>query len=169
MKNKLVVHKTIIIIFTVLWMGVIFAFSSRPADVSAKDSHAIGMAIGAFIVPDFEQLSAEEQLAFAEKVDHPVRKTAHATEYAILGWLMFLLCSSWTGNDRKGLRVVWLTLLPWLISTIYAASDEFHQTFVQGRSGQVSDVCLDSMGALVGVVIGLYVLYRVNCKREKRR
>nr|MCR4673483.1 VanZ family protein [Lachnospiraceae bacterium] len=53
-------------------------------------------------------------------------------------------------------------LIPWLLCAIYAASDELHQTFVQGRSGQVSDVCLDSIGALVGVVIGLFILYRVE-------
>ncbi|MCR5546753.1 MAG: VanZ family protein [Lachnospiraceae bacterium] len=92
MKNKIVFFRMIILMLTIIWMCAIFFFSSRPADVSTEDSHAIGMAIGAFIVPEFENLSAEEQLAFAEKVDYPVRKTAHATEYAILGLLMIFTC-----------------------------------------------------------------------------
>ena len=44
-------------------------------------------------------------------------------------------------------------VLPWLIAAGYAATDEFHQLFVPGRSGQVSDVILDSAGAAIGVLI----------------
>ena len=44
-------------------------------------------------------------------------------------------------------------VLPWLIAAGYAATDEFHQLFVPGRSGQISDVLLDSAGALAGVWI----------------
>ena len=44
-------------------------------------------------------------------------------------------------------------LIPWGIAALYAAADEFHQLFVPGRSGQVSDVMLDSAGALAGLLI----------------
>ena len=92
-------------------------------------------------------LYEEDEEAFAEKVDHPVRKTAHATEYAILGLLIAGAYIERGTSIRKGI------LIPWGAATLYAATDEFHQLFVPGRSGQVSDVMLDSAGVLAGVLV----------------
>lgn len=103
--------------------------------------------IGQLFVPGFEDWSDKEQEAFAEKVDHPVRKTAHAMEYAVLGLLTAGAYIRRGTSIRKGI------LVPWGIATLYAASDEFHQLFVPGRSGQVSDVVLDSAGVLAGVLL----------------
>ena len=72
----------------ILWMILIFSFSARPAEVSSEDSRQAGLLIGEIFVPGFEDWTEEEQAAFAEKVDHPVRKTAHAAEYAVLGLLV---------------------------------------------------------------------------------
>ncbi|MDY6314114.1 MAG: VanZ family protein, partial [Clostridia bacterium] len=44
-----------------------------------------------------------------------------------------------------------------LCSALYAASDEFHQLFVPGRSGEFRDVCLDSAGALTGILIFILI------------
>lgn len=41
----------------------------------------------------------------------------------------------------------------WGISTAYAATDEFHQIFVPGRAGMVTDVMIDSSGALAGILL----------------
>ena len=43
--------------------------------------------------------------------------------------------------------------LPFLISLIYACSDEFHQLFIAGRAGQIQDVMIDSIGILIGFLI----------------
>lgn len=53
-------------------MVIIFMFSARTADESTQDSNKLGMTIGRIVVADFEGLSEEEQLAFAEKIDYPV-------------------------------------------------------------------------------------------------
>ena len=55
------------------------------------------------------------------------------------------------GRDLRRRRTE--IFIPWLTATVYAATDEFHQLFIPGRSGQVSDVLLDSAGALAGVLI----------------
>ncbi len=76
----------------------------------------------------------------------PIRKAAHMTEYAIL----FLL-SRWAAFGTTGstnLRA-WL---PVLLSVAYACTDEFHQSFVPGRSAQFSDVLVDSTGVLLAVI-----------------
>jgi VanZ family protein len=54
----------------------------------------------------------------------------------------------------------------WLIATLYAVSDEFHQTFIPGRNGQVADVLVDSAGALVAM-LGLW-LFKL-CRSLTRR
>ena len=147
MLKKRSVKKKIFLILAVIWMVVIFLFSARPGDDSSDDSRLAGHMIGQIFVPGFEEWSAEEQEAFAEKVDHPVRKTAHATEYAILGLLIAGAYIERGTSIRKGI------LIPWGAATLYAATDEFHQLFVPGRSGQVSDVMLDSAGVLAGVLV----------------
>ncbi len=137
----------VFIVLTVLWMVVIFMFSARPADDSTKDSNLVGMVIGHIFISEFDELSEEEKLSFAEDITVPVRKGAHAFEYAVLG---FLMCGAiGIGRNRKKR----FFLLAWILATAYAGSDEFHQLFVEGRSGQVSDACLDSFGAFCGVMI----------------
>lgn len=140
-------RKRIFLVLTIIWMLIISTFSSRTGDLSATDSGKIGMLMGQIFVPGFENWSQEKQTEFAEKIDYPIRKTAHATEYAILG---MLLVGAYV--DREKTRRARI-LFPWLIGTAYAATDEFHQLFVPGRSGQISDVCLDSVGVFTGVLI----------------
>lgn len=68
--------------------------------------------------------------------DFPLRKAAHMAEYAVL----FLLARRAMG-DAKG----------FLFAVLYAAGDEFHQSFVPGRHGAWSDVLIDAAGALLAL------------------
>ena len=149
-KNKSVVW----LIITVVWMAVIFCFSAQPADVSTDTSLRVGMTIGKMSVPDFSKLPKEEQMDYAEKIEFPVRKMAHATEYAILGCLLTNLCL--TFPMRKA--YMW----SWLMGSAYAATDEFHQLFVPGRSGQITDVMIDSVGCLAGCLLTCLILRTVK-------
>ncbi len=83
----MILRRKIFIIFTLIWMAFIFSFSSRSGDVSSQDSNHVGMIIGEVFVPGFEQWNDTEQDEFADAIDHPIRKTAHAMEYAVLGFL----------------------------------------------------------------------------------
>ena len=65
-------------------MITIFCFSARNGVTSTGDSHYIGMKIGEVFVPGFDQWNSTRQLAFAQKVDFPIRKSAHAMEYALV-------------------------------------------------------------------------------------
>ena len=128
-------------------MAVIFSFSARPAEQSTADSRWAGHMLGQLFVPGVGDCRDKEQESFGEKVDYPVWKTAHAMEYAVLGLLTAGAYIRRGTSIRKGI------LVPWGIAALYAASDEFHQLFVPGRSGQVSDVVLDSAGVLAGVLL----------------
>lgn len=142
---------------------MIFCFSARNGDESTEDSYAVGMEFGRITHSDFENWSEEEQLAFAAKVDHPIRKLAHATEYAVFA---MLLCGVFHDGNRKR-RIA--ALLAWAAATIYAMTDEFHQLFVPGRSGQIKDVLLDSCGATVGVGVVMLVLVFVYRRKPHQK
>ena len=175
--------RKIFLVMMLLWMAGIFAFSSRSGDESAEDSYLVGTMVGDIFVPGFDEWSAEKQQAFAEKIDHPVRKTAHATEYAILGLLAAGVSipevvgrrdektmSEEVGYSRttksEYAKIRRELLIPWGIAALYAATDEFHQLFVPGRSGQFSDVILDSAGALARLLILALVIKIIGRRRN---
>lgn len=147
----MLMKKAIFTTFVALWMGVIFWFSAQPAVESSKMSHSIGKVIGEVLVPDFKALSSEEQEAIAEKIDYPVRKTAHAMEYAVLGGVLVLMYGSYEIIGKKGMAYGILT------GVAYAMTDEIHQLFVAGRSCQVTDVLIDSAGVIFGSIIGVLI------------
>ena len=155
--------KIIFTTMTILWMIVIFMFSAKPADESTQMSRSVGKLVGEILISDFKEWPEERQEIFAERIDYPVRKCAHASEYAILGMLLVLSVSCYKRKNNVAYAFV--------IGTIYAAGDEFHQLFVEGRSGQLSDVCVDSAGALLGAgaAILLCLLLLKLFKRKKSR
>ncbi|PHS31770.1 MAG: hypothetical protein COA82_09845 [Alkaliphilus sp.] len=64
-------------------------------------------------------------------------------------------------SGSKGYKGV---LVTFVFCVLYAISDETHQIFVPGRSAQISDVLIDSVGAIVGILMYL-VLARIKLKR----
>lgn len=79
-----------------------------------------------------------------------VRKAAHFSEYALLGFLMGLLWVRQDGRSRF--------LLPEGLCLAAASIDECIQLFVDGRAGQLRDVCIDLSGATMGLLIALTLL-----------
>ena len=121
------------------------------------------MLAGHLFVRGFDSWTEQEQLDFARKIDHPVRKTAHASEYALLGMLLF---GAMTGTRRRRMCYAWLA------TACYAATDEFHQLFVPGRSGQFTDVCIDSGGAVVGILAAAGIsllIFRIRVRHRQSR
>lgn len=133
-------------ILALVWMIFIFSMSAQSADESTNTSLRAGRLVCTVFVPHYKNMTASDQMALAEKIDHPVRKTAHATEYAVLGILLFFAI--------PGNRYV----LSLFIAAVYASTDEFHQLFVPGRSGQITDVLIDSCGAIAGLLL-LFLLH----------
>jgi VanZ family protein len=79
-------------------------------------------------------------------LDLVLKKAGHMIEYGILAFLL------WRALSRG--RVSWLALVTtFVVSVLYAASDEYHQTFVPGRNGTPVDVGIDAVGALVALLI----------------
>lgn len=132
-------------LITILIMLFIFIQSALPGDLSGRES---GM-IAAFLAQIFGKGLAEFSLF--------IRKGAHFTEYALLGISMFLYVREWLKERRETESMIRYAAV-WLAGTFYAATDEFHQLFVPGRSGQVSDVLIDSAGVLAGILLTAVIL-----------
>ena len=71
--------------------------------------------------------------------DFLIKKGAHAIGYGLLA------AAFWHGFKWRG-RLWWLALL---LATLYAVTDEFHQSFVPGRHPSPGDVVIDSAGAAI--------------------
>lgn len=120
----------------VIWMGVIFYLSHQPAQTSSELSSGITDLVVHFLAIFFP-------LEFdVESIHFYIRKSAHFTAYLLLG--MFVLFAL---RQMRWKRLV----IAVCICVLYAMSDEFHQLFVPGRSGEIRDVFIDSIGACVGI------------------
>lgn len=134
-KNK------ISLLLVILWMIFIFVMSSFDATSSSNQSNFIVDIITSIInIKDIELLSLI------------IRKLAHFIEYFILG---ILVINFITRYDKKIIIAI-------LLCIIYATSDEIHQIFVPGRSCQIIDIMIDSLGSIMGIY--LYKLITKKCK-----
>lgn len=146
----------------VIIMGIIFLFSSKTADLSRESSLGISIALLDFYdnIKNV-QFQEPEKINILAMIDHLVRKTAHFTEYGCLSAAIVFHFTVW----KKSLR--YKTWIPVVIAGLYAATDEYHQTFVSGRSGQVSDVLLDTAGAATGAFVFCMLIILVNRIRQR--
>lgn len=93
-------------------------------------------------------LSSLPDLSSGLEQDFLLRKTAHVLEYAVLAALIW---RAFRGSF--GLKGPVLALLCFSAAALYAASDEWHQSFVPGRGPSAVDVLIDSTGALAACLI----------------
>lgn len=141
--------------------GMIFWFSAQDGATSGQLSGGITEKVVEVVEPDYDSLPEPEQQTLFDAVQFAVRKSAHFSEYALLGFLLRLLCASYA--LRRG------GLVAWLCGTGYAATDELHQWFVAARSAMWQDVCLDSSGVLAGVLLATGILALIAYRRNRRR
>ena len=143
-----------------MWMGLIFYMSAQTAEDSSKMSDGIVYALIKIVAPDFENMTVDEQLRFLDTFRFVVRKLAHFTEYFVLGCLTPGLVLHYTNSVVR----VGLIAAAWCVT--YAITDEFHQMFTDGRGPAVRDVCIDSAGAITGIVILLAVTLLIRRRRS---
>jgi hypothetical protein len=135
----------------VIWLAVIFVGSTNL--MSAEHTSR-------YIVPFLLWLKPGMSPQTIWIILVTVRKCAHVTEYAVLALLLWRAIRSVEVLRPKAFTSFCMVLLG---CALFAASDEFHQTFVKSRTPSVRDVCLDVAGALVGLVIGAGFMGR-NCE-----
>ncbi len=157
---------------TLFWMVFIFMMSSAGKDESNSQSGAVCDFICEHFVEGYEEMAPEEQIQMQQKISFPVRKCAHLSEYAVLGALMTLTAASWRREDEETMRTGetpggTVRILPVLAAGfLYAVSDEIHQIFVPGRSGEPRDVLIDTSGVLIGICL---VRFHFSLRERRKR
>ena len=107
------------------------------------------------VMPFLRDMSPAQILS----VDYAIRKMAHVTEYAILA----VLAHRAIQQDKRFVMDGRL-LLPVVIGAVYAATDEYHQSFVASRWPSFGDVLYDTFGGVLGTVASVW--YRVRSSRR---
>lgn len=141
----------LLLAFTIFWMGMIFFFSSRPADQSAQLSSSISNQLLDVIGSLLKGNTPKFLISLFINAEHIVRKTAHFIEYFVLAIPVTALT---VGNRAKRPCIMAV-----LVCCTYAVSDEIHQAFVPGRGPALGDVILDTFAAVIGTAV-LALLYR---------
>jgi VanZ family protein len=104
-------------------------------------------------------LSAQPDLPHAPGpwLDTLVKKIGHAAAYGVLAWFYLRVLCQHLGGARTltALRVVSAGL-----ALIYAMSDEYHQTLVPGRNGNLFDVAVDGVGACSAMLLDWWLARR---------
>lgn len=130
--NRKVLWNTLLVLFVMF----IFMNSMQPSVDSSRQS--------GFVLQIAKQVLAAVGLEKIGITEHFIRKAAHFTEYAVMGMLLY---QSLRYHGYKGSRWVMMTVL---IGFLVPFTDETIQLFVEGRSGQISDVWLDCAGTACG-------------------
>lgn len=138
-------------------MVVIFLHSNKDATNSSAESAIVVNFVIDHFVSNYEELKPQEQEILRDRITIIVRKGAHMAEYTILGFLLV------GALEIRHLAILWL--VAWMLAIAYAGTDEFHQTFVPGRSGELRDVCVDGAGALIGVSVKIWI-EKMKLKKE---
>jgi VanZ family protein len=91
-------------------------------------------------------------------VDLIGRKFVHAALYALLWFLWWRLLRTAVTEERAAAAA-------FAVAVGYAATDEYHQTFIQGRHGAVQDVAIDAAGA--ALAIAAWLVLRRRTRRQE--
>ncbi|MBR3630029.1 MAG: VanZ family protein [Oscillospiraceae bacterium] len=148
------------LLFPVLMLALmvfIFCMSAQPADDSSLSSRHFTTFAARHLLTNFREFDALTQEQIIEGLSFIIRKTAHFTEYAMLGFLGYL----WLHRIRAG------GLIAMGAAVCYAVTDEIHQNFIPGRSCELRDVLVDSSGALCGVIAAFALLSVLHCLTHK--
>lgn len=120
---KTIHQKTWSIILLILWMTVIFYFSSRPGFSTGLNQ------------------------------DRLIRKMAHVAEFAVLTLIAFRTAVLFTQTKLRKNKKRAILIATFLFALVYALSDELHQRFVPHREGKLMDVAIDAIGILGALFI----------------
>ena len=137
------------IVLLILLFGtfyIIFGFSSQ----DGEESGGISSRVTEFILEKsntYKNIEENRQDEIFERTEKIIRKIAHFSIYALVGFLLMGLVSTFKLKEKTRI------LISLILGVLYAASDEIHQLFSPGRSAQITEVYIDTLGVLVGIFL----------------
>ena len=132
----------------IIWLGFVFFMST--GTFSAENTFSVVGPILNFLLPG---LSSDR----VETIHWIIRKGAHVFEYFVLG---LLLLRAFRANSSSQWRWRW-PLFAAIGALLWALGDEFHQSFVPGRTASIVDVSIDTAGGVFAQVVGVLWYRRI--------
>lgn len=153
----------------IFWMAIIFLFSSQPYEKQNIQPYLTSKIDLNFLEPYLNWISftyhqsevSVERLGIYGFIEFFIRKGAHVFVFFILCCLFFVAL-----KQSTKIRFSYLLLLSFILTFVYAAFDEFHQSFTENRTSYIGDVFLDGFGGGLGVVFLAVIIF---VKRKKRQ
>jgi len=131
-------------------MCVIFYLSNQPATISKGQSSGI-----IDLLSSIPLIASMMKVGIAEFI---IRKSAHMFLYFVLAILIYT-----TINKKSDIKTY---MISFLLTAFYSCTDEFHQLFIEGRSGEIRDVMVDSTGALIGLLVIFLLIKTDKCSKS---
>ena len=149
MTKKRKIYVAVSWVLVLACMGVIFYMSSAGGEESAEMSNSL--------IQRIFELTGLNISSFV------IRKLAHFCEFA--GLALLITNAVFASFESKKSTVV-----AFFGTCIYAAGDEIHQIFSDGRACQIRDILIDCSGALLGVAVAYFIilLYKKHIERNTR-
>ncbi len=152
--------RIILLILLGLTFYTIFQFSNEDATASSSRSSIVMRKI-IDIFPYTRNLSEKTKEKIVEKSQPIIRKLAHFSIYMVVGILIMAFISTYR-------LLLWKKLVISIgVGVLYAISDEYHQSFVPGRSAELRDVIIDTSGVIMGILIVLVIISVYKALGEK--
>ena len=161
MPSSIKIKRVILIVLIILNCSTIFYFSNQVADDSSAESSRFVEFISE-VLPSIKNMQEPDKTNLKENILTPiVRKTAHLSIYTLLGILTYSLSLTYDVETKKRI------LYSLLFCICYAMTDELHQIFVDGRSGEIRDILIDFIGASIGIII-IQCIKNIKGKIERK-
>ncbi len=153
------IKKMAVTIVAAILLIILYSFIFRFSEQDGEESSSLSFKITMMCTDFFNKIAGkhwteEVMESIAAYFEHPIRKLAHFTEYAIMGSLISIILF----NIRYKLKPQLFIATIWVF--LSAAFDEIHQLFIPGRSGNFMDVLLDTSGGITGFFM-MYLIYKL--------
>ena len=150
--KRINIIRGILLIMLVGTFGIIFGFSNQNGETSGGVSRKVTEFV-VEISPFNKNITEEQKELQIENLHPKIRKLAHFSIYTLVGILLMSLCMTY---ELKNIKRFFISLI---FGIIYATTDEIHQLFIQGRSGNFIDVLIDTSGVLFGIILILGIMF----------
>lgn len=152
------------------WMFCIYKLSgmnSSKSNGKSADILSIIIADALDVTNDYGITNSHPSDAKIERasvlMNTPMRKVMHASVYLVLAFFLMILLNIISDHKYYLLTII----IALILCVVFAITDEYHQMFVAGRTGQTMDVVIDSIGAVVGLIF--YTTYHIVYRNGYRK
>lgn len=158
---KASITKAILLILLLGTFFTIFRFSNQDGEKSGNISRKITNIVTKNI-ESVQTLEQKEKEKVMKRIENMIRKTAHFLIYTVVGLLLMGIMSRYKIENKKKV------IISLIIGVIYASLDEIHQAFIPERTARVTDVIIDALGLILGILCIIAIEKQIKKVKETK-